>query len=232
MFTVRKSEDRGSFDHGWLDTKHTFSFASYRDPRHMGFRSLRVINEDVVTPGEGFGTHPHRDMEIVTYVVSGSLEHRDSLGTGDVLHRGDVQAMSAGSGLTHSEFNPSQAEPVHLLQIWILPAKHGAPPSYDQKHFDDEAKRNRLSPLASGVGVDGALRIGQDATMFASILSANERLSHELGAGRGAWIQVVTGDLEVNGTPMKAGDGAAIEGEPTVSLTATADSEFLLFDLA
>lgn len=232
MITVRKSEDRGAFDHGWLDTKHTFSFASYHDPRHMGYRSLRVINEDRVAPGEGFGTHPHRDMEILTYVVSGQLEHRDSLGSGDVLRRGDVQAMSAGSGLTHSEFNPSADEPVHLLQIWILPAKRGTQPTYAQKRFEDASKQNRLVPLASPTGSDGALRIGQDATMYAALLDAGRELAHPLGQGRGAWVQVVSGTVAVNGTPLNPGDGAAIENEPKVRLSATADAELLLFDLA
>ena len=232
MITVRKSADRGSFDHGWLDTKHTFSFASYHDPRHMAYRSLRVINEDVVAPGEGFGTPPHRDMEIITYVVSGQLEHRDSLGTGDVIRRGDVQAMSAGSGLTHSEFNPSPEEPVHLLQIWIMPAKRGATPTYDQKRFDDDSKRNRLAALASGNGHDGALRIGQDATMFATLLDSGKDLTHPLAPGRGAWVQVISGTVDVNGTTLAAGDGAAVEGEPEVRLASKADSELLLFDLA
>ncbi len=232
MITVRKSADRGSFDHGWLDTKHTFSFSSYHDPRHMAYRSLRVINEDVVAPGEGFGNHPHRDMEIITYVVSGRLEHRDSLGTGDVIRRGDVQAMSAGSGLTHSEFNPSPDEPVHLLQIWIMPAKRGTTPTYDQKKFDDDSKRNRFVPLASGNGHDGALGIGQDATMFATLLDAGKEVSHPLAAGRGAWIQVASGEVDVNGTSLSAGDGAAVEGESHLRITANAESELLLFDLA
>jgi len=232
MITVRKSEARGAFDHGWLDTKHTFSFASYHDSRHMGYRSLRVINEDRVTAGEGFGTHPHRDMEIVTYVVSGQLEHRDSLGSGDVLRRGDVQAMSAGSGLTHSEFNPSADEPVHLLQIWILPAKRGTQPTYAQKRFEDESKRNRLVPLVSPTGSDGALSIGQDAVMFATLLDTGRELVHPLGPGRGAWVQIVSGTVDVNETALNAGDGAAIENEPEVRLAASADSELLLFDLA
>ncbi|HEX6987358.1 MAG TPA: pirin family protein [Planctomycetaceae bacterium] len=232
MIAVRKSEDRGAFDHGWLDTRHTFSFSEYRDPRHMGFRSLRVINEDRVAPGEGFGTHPHRDMEIVTYVVSGALEHRDSLGSGGILRRGDVQAMSAGTGLTHSEFNPSHDETGHFLQIWILPAVRGTKPTYDQKHFGDEAKRNRIVPIASGRGEADALRIGQDATISASLLDAGRSLSHRLDDGRAAWVQVVSGRLEVNGVPLSAGDGAAVEGESELRLTATADSEFLLFDVA
>ncbi len=232
MITVRKSKDRGAFDHGWLDTKHTFSFSSYHDPRHMGFRTLRVINEDVVSPGEGFGTHPHRDMEIVTYIVSGQLEHRDSLGSGGVLQRGDVQAMSAGSGLTHSEFNPSADEPVHLLQIWIMPAQRGTKPNYAQTQFSDEAKRNRLTTLASSNGDAGALHIGQDASVFASILDGGNDLRHLLAPGRAAWLQVIKGELDVNGTTLNAGDGAAFEDESELKIRANDASEFLLFDLA
>jgi redox-sensitive bicupin YhaK (pirin superfamily) len=232
MITVRKSKDRGAFDHGWLDTKHTFSFSSYHDPKHMAFRSLRVINEDRVQPGEGFGTHPHRDMEIVTYVVSGALEHRDSLGSGDVLRRGDVQAMSAGRGILHSEFNPSPDEWVHLLQIWIMPAARGTPPTYAQKHFTDNAKRNRLLPIASGRGEGEALDIGQDATIYAAILDAGNEVTHSLAEGRGGWVQVIKGDLDVNGTRLAAGDGASLENEPAVRIRASADAELLLFDLA
>jgi len=232
MITVRKSKDRGTFDHGWLDTRHTFSFASYHDPRHMGFRSLRVINEDVVSPGEGFGTHPHRDMEIVTYIVSGQLEHRDSLGSGGVLRRGDVQAMSAGSGLTHSEFNPSPDEPVHLLQIWIMPAQRGTKPTYAQTQFSDEAKRNRLTAVASSNGDAGALHIGQDASVYASILDSGKDLQHALASGRAAWLQVIKGKLDVNGTALDAGDGAALENESELKIHANDASEFLLFDLA
>ena len=232
MITVRKSEHRGAFDHGWLDTKHTFSFGGYRDPRHMGFRSLRVINEDRIAAGQGFGTHPHRDMEIVTYVVSGALEHRDSLGSGGVLRRGDVQAMSAGSGLTHSEFNPSRDEEGYLLQIWIMPARRGTTPAYDQKRFDDETKRNRLVAVASGRGDADALRIGQDATVYATLLDAGRELTHALDAGRGAWVQLIAGSVDVNGVTLSAGDGAAIEDETAIRLAATAESELLVFDLA
>jgi redox-sensitive bicupin YhaK (pirin superfamily) len=232
MITVRRSGDRGAFNHGWLDTKHTFSFSSYHDPRHMGFRSLRVINEDVVAPGEGFGTHPHRDMEIITYIVSGELQHRDSLGSGDVLRRGDVQAMSAGSGLTHSEFNPSPDTPVHLLQIWILPAARGTKPTYAQSHVADEGKHNRLTAIATSNGDANALHIGQDAAVFASLLDRGRDVSHPLAAGRAAWIQVIGGQLEVNGTTLYAGDGAAVENESELQIRANDASEFLLFDLA
>ena len=232
MITVRKSNDRGTFNHGWLDTRHTFSFASYYDPRHMGFRSLRVINEDIVSPGEGFGTHPHRDMEIVTYIVSGQLEHRDSLGSGGILRRGDVQAMSAGSGLTHSEFNPSSDEPVHLLQIWIMPAQRGTKPAYAQTQFGDEEKRNRLTAVASSNGNGSALHLGQDASVYASVIDAGHDVQHRLASGRAAWLQLVTGDLEVNGTKLAAGDGAAIEDESDLQIHANDSSEFLLFDLA
>ncbi|MBA3313656.1 MAG: pirin family protein [Planctomycetota bacterium] len=232
MITVRKSQDRGEFDHGWLDTKHTFSFSSYHDPRHMGVRSLRVINEDVVAPGEGFGTHPHRDMEIITYIVSGELEHRDSLGSGDVLHRGDVQAMSAGSGLTHSEFNPSPDTPVHLLQIWIIPAERGMKPTYAQTHFTDDAKHNRLAAIASSNDAPEALHIGQDAIVYASMLDSGSELRHPLTSGRAAWIQIVAGEIDVNGTKLSDGDGAAIENETELRIRATDASEFLLFDLA
>ena len=232
MITVRKSQERGAVDHGWLDTKHTFSFSSYHDPGHMGFRTLRVINEDRIAGGEGFGAHPHRDMEIVTYVISGALEHRDSLGSGGVLYRGDVQAMSAGTGITHSEFNHSPDEPVHLIQTWILPAERRTPPRYDQKRFDDEEKRNRLTPIASGRNAPGALQIGQDATIFAALLDAGKEVVHRLADGRGAWLQLITGALSVNGSPLAAGDGAAIENEAELSVAAESDSEFLLFDLA
>lgn len=231
MITVRKSSERGSFDHGWLDTKHTFSFAGYRDSRFLGFRSLRVINEDRIAPGQGFGTHPHRDMEIVTYVVSGALEHRDSLGSGGVLRRGDVQAMTAGTGLTHSEFNHSHDEPCHLLQIWLIPDERGTTPRYDQKHFDDESKRNRLAAVVSGRQVEEALRIGHDSTVYATLLDTGREVTLDLADGRAGWIQVIEGEVDVNGTSLTAGDGAALETVPAIRVTARMVSELLVFDL-
>ena len=194
-------------------------------------RQLRVINQDIVAPGQGFPTHPHADMEIITVVLRGTIEHKDSMGNKELVKAGEIQRMSAGTGVRHSEFNPSTDEAVHLLQIWILPESRGTKPTYDQKRFDDATKRNRLTSLASG-GADGALRIGQDATMYASLLESGREVSHDLAPGRGAWVQVVAGDLDVNGTRLTAGDGAAIEDESTVRLTAKSDSEFLLFDLA
>jgi hypothetical protein len=232
MITVRKSGERGHFDHGWLDTRHTFSFADYYDPAHMSFRTLRVINEDRVQPGEGFGTHPHRDMEILSYVVSGALQHRDSLGNGSVITPGEVQRMTAGTCVTHSEFNPSDAEPVHFLQIWILPEQKGLMPGYEQRTFPDEGRRDRLKLIASRDGREGSVRIHQDASVFASVLGRGCTLSHELSAGRAGWLQVVKGGVRLNGTPLATGDGASVTGEATLSITAEQDSEVLLFDLA
>jgi len=231
MITVRKSGDRGHFDHGWLDTRHTFSFARYRDPDHMGFRDLRVINEDVIRPGGGFGTHPHRDMEIISYVVSGALEHRDSMGNGAVLRPGEVQAMSAGRGITHSEFNPSDTEPGHFLQIWILPREKGADPVWDQKAFPADERRGRLRPVASPDGREGSLRVGQDVTVYASLLPAGASLRHDLTPGRHGWVQVVRGAVDLNGTALAVGDGAAVSDETRLALAATGDSELLVFDL-
>lgn len=231
MIALRKSGERGAFDHGWLDTKHTFSFSSYYDSRFMGFRTLRVINEDRISAGEGFGTHPHHDMEIVTYVIAGALEHRDSLGSGGVLRRGDVQAMTAGTGLTHSEFNHSRDEPVWLIQTWILPAERKSKPAYDQKAFDDETKRNRLVAIASGRGERDALPIGQDATIYATLLDAGQDVRHAFDEGRAGWVQVISGSLVLNGETLAAGDGAALEDEHEIALAATTDSELLLFDL-
>lgn len=232
MLTIRKSGDRGHFDFGWLDTRHTFSFGDYYDPKHMGFRALRVINEDVVHAGGGFGTHPHRDMEIVTYVLSGGLAHRDSMGNGSVIRPGDVQRMSAGTGVTHSEHNASRTEPVHLLQIWLLPAKTGSAPSYEQKTFSTAEKRGRLRLVGAADGHDGAVTIHQDVALYASVLEPGERVHHVLAPGRHAWVQVVRGTIGVNGETLAAGDGAALSDVRDVTITATTESELLLFDLA
>ncbi|HBB88736.1 MAG TPA: quercetin 2,3-dioxygenase [Blastocatellia bacterium] len=232
MIKIRKAEARGHFDFGWLNTYHTFSFGDYYDPSHMAFRSLRVINEDVVAPGRGFPTHGHRDMEIVTYIISGALEHRDSMGSGSVIRRGDAQRMSAGTGVRHSESNPSKEEPVHLLQIWILPEREGQPPEYEEKKFADEEKRNRLRLIVSPAGEDGAVRIHQDAKIYASVLDADKSVNHQLATGRNAWLQVAAGAVELNGTQLKHGDGAAISQEDQLSITAGEPSEVLLFDLA
>ena len=231
MIRKRPSSERGHADHGWLETFHSFSFAHYHDPEHMGFRSLRVINDDVVQPGQGFGTHGHRDMEIVTYVVEGALEHRDSMGTGSVLRPGDVQRMSAGRGVTHSEFNHSKDDPLRLLQIWILPATAGIEPEYEERHFPRHEKRGRLRLLCSPDGEGGSLRIHQDARIHASVLSEGEALQHEVGDGRHAWIQIVSGALEVNGIELGPGDGAAISEEAVLDIAATSEVELLLFEL-
>lgn len=232
MITLRLSKDRGHIDHGWLDARHTFSFGRYVDRDHMGFRSLRVINEDHVAPGMGFGEHPHEDMEILTYVVSGAVAHKDSTGSSGTIVPGDVQYMSAGSGIMHSEFNPSRSEPLHLLQIWIRPARAGLPPRYDQKHFAPESRRNRLVLVASPDGRDGSIKINQDAALHATLLDAGEGVMHALAPGRAAWVQVVTGEVRVNGRALGPGDGAAVTDEPGVHLEAVAAAEALLFDLA
>lgn len=231
MITLRRAEDRGHFDHGWLNTYHTFSFADYYDPRHLGFRTLRVINEDRVKPGEGFGTHPHKDMEIVTYVLSGALEHKDSMGNGSVIARGEIQRMSAGTGITHSEFNPSKTDPVHFLQIWILPASSGLKPSYEQKAIPQETLRERLRLIASRDGREGSLTIHQDASVYASRLSSGNGVGHKFGPGRYGWLQVVEGEIAVDGEVLHPGDGAAFSGESEAKITAKADSEFIFFDL-
>jgi redox-sensitive bicupin YhaK (pirin superfamily) len=234
MITIRPSSERGHFDHGWLNTYHTFSFADYHDPKHTHFRSLRVINEDTVQAGGGFGTHPHRDMEIITYILQGGLSHKDSMGTGSTIRPGDVQRMTAGTGVLHSEFNHSRDELVHLLQIWIFPDQQGLPPSYEQKTFVREDKLNRLRLVASRDGRDGSVTIHQDAQVYASLLEARATVTHKLAPRRGAWIQVVSGNVEVNGKSLSAGDGAATENEPAVTITGKGHtpSEFLLFDLA
>ena len=231
MITVRRSQDRGHYDHGWLDTRHTFPFAEYHDPRHMGFRVLRVINEDRVRPGQGFGTHPHRDMEIVSYVLSGALEHRDSMGNGSTIRPGEVQRMSAGTGVLHSEFNPSASEPVHFLQIWILPERPGLAPGYEQKRFPEEEKRGRLRLLASPDGRDGSVTIHQDARILAASLEAGEEVRHALAPGRHAWVQVTRGEVELAGERLAAGDGASLSGEAAATVRGRSTAEVLLFDL-
>ena len=231
MITIRKAAERGHSAIGWLDSWHTFSFSDYHDPEHMGFRALRVINDDRVAPGMGFGTHPHRDMEIVTYVLDGALQHKDSLGNGDVLRPGDVQYMSAGTGIRHSEFNPSPTEPVHLLQIWIQPDRGGTKPSYAQKHFPRAERLNQWRRVVDNSGTAGALRMGADAIVFASILEAGKRLEHSLAAGRHLWLHVATGSVTANGTRLEAGDALAVSAEAALTVTAEAESELLLFDL-
>ena len=233
MVSIRKSEQRGHADHGWLDSFHTFSFANYYDPKNMGFRALRVINEDVVQPGQGFGTHAHNDMEILTYILSGAIEHKDSMGNRGVIRPGEVQRMSAGTGVRHSEFNPSSTDPVHLLQIWLLPRERGITPSYDQKEFPDADRRGKLKLVASGTPAGDALVIHQDVDLYASVLEKGKSVTHELKAGRAAWLQVAKGSVSVNGKRLEAGDGAAIEKETSLRIAgeSDADAEFLLFDL-
>jgi len=232
MIQVRKAHDRGHFNFGWLDTYHTFSFGDYHDPRHHNFRDLRVMNEDRVHPGQGFGMHPHRDMEIVTYVLSGALEHKDSMGNGSVLRPGEFQRMSAGTGIRHSEFNPSDSEPVHLYQIWLFPERKGIEPSYEQKAFPEADRAGRLQLVASHGGRDGSLAINQDAEIYLSTLDNDTTVSHAIEPGRGAWVQVLRGDAEVNSTHVTAGDGVAIDDESQVSITGTGATEVMLFDLA
>jgi redox-sensitive bicupin YhaK (pirin superfamily) len=232
MITLRKSHERGHAQHGWLDSRHTFSFAGYHDPEHMGFRDLRVINEDRVEPARGFGTHAHRDMEIVSYVLAGELAHRDSLGTGSVIRPGDVQRMSAGTGVTHSELNPSPRESVHFLQIWILPEKDGLPPSYEQRHFPAEERKGRLRLVASRDARDGSLRVHQDVDVYASLLGRGDAVTHALRPGRHAWLQLARGRCTLNGVALEAGDGAAVSGEPELRIDGAEGAELLLFDLA
>ena len=232
MITVRKSEERGHFDLGWLDTYHTFSFDQYYDPAHMHFRSLRVINEDRVQPGQGFPTHSHRDMEIITYILSGALEHRDSMGNGSVIRPGDVQRMTAGTGVSHSEFNPSETESVHLLQIWILPERRNLPPGYEQKTFTDEERRGNLRLIASSDGREGSVTINQDARVYAGILNAGQKIDYRLEENRYAWLQIARGTIELNQVELKQGDGAAVSAEENLSITAHDEAEVLLFDLA
>src|SRR2546429_366676 len=223
MITIRKSEERGHFDLGWLDTYHAFSFDQYYDPAHVHFRSLRVINEDRVQPAHGFPTHSHRDMEIITYILSGALEHRDSMGNGSVIRPGDVQRMSAGTGVSHSEFNPSETEPVHLLQIWVLPQSQGLPPSYEEKHFSEQHGRLRL--IASNDGRDGSVTIHQDARVYAVVLDAGQTIAHALKENRYAWLQVARGTIRLNEMELKQGDGAAVSKESELKITAHDQAE-------
>jgi redox-sensitive bicupin YhaK (pirin superfamily) len=232
MIRVRKAAQRGHFDHGWLDTYHTFSFADYHDPAHMGFRSLRVINDDRVAPGQGFGMHGHRDMEIVTYVIDGALEHRDSMGNGSIMRAGELQRMTAGTGVRHSEFNPSDTEWVHLYQIWLLPQRKGLTPSYEQLAVAEEDRRDRFRLVASPDGADGSLTIHQDARLYLASLSPGESAAHGIERGRAAWLQVLRGSVNVLGHDLAAGDGAAVTDESALSAQATSLSEVLLFDLA
>jgi quercetin 2,3-dioxygenase len=229
MITIRRAKERGHADHGWLDSHHTFSFADYYDPRHMGFRDLRVINEDRVAPGGGFPTHGHRDMEIVSYVLDGELEHKDSLGTGSVIRPGDVQRMTAGTGVHHSEFNASKSKPVHFLQIWIMPRARSLSPSYAQKTFGDERK-GKLRLVVSPDGADGSLTVNQDARIYAALLAPGEEVTHTV-QGEGAWLQVARGAVELNGTALGEGDGASSTEEKKLTIKATAPAEVLLFDL-
>ena len=229
---IRRGTERGAADHGWLDTRHTFSFASYYDPRHMGFRALRVVNEDRVAPGQGFGTHPHRDMEIISYVLEGALQHKDSMGHGSVIRPGDVQRMSAGTGVLHSEFNASKAERVHFLQIWLLPDEEGIAPSYEQKTFADADKRGRLRLIASPDGREGSVTLHTDSALYAALLAKGERAELPLPAGRHAWVHVARGSAAVNGQALSAGDGAALSDEARVSLEGVDGAEVLVFDLA
>jgi len=231
MITIRKAEERGHFDFGWLNTYHSFSFGDYYDPKHTRFRTLRVINEDFVQPGHGFPTHGHRDMEIVTYILQGALEHRDSMGTGSIIRRGDAQRMSAGTGVTHSEANPSPDEPVHLLQIWIFPSEQDLQPEYEEKKFSDDEKRNKLRLIVSPDGSEGSVKIHQDAKIFASLLDDRQEVVYGLEGGRSAWLQVAAGSVKLNDVTLEQGDGAAVSQEPKLRITAEGPAEVLLFDL-
>ena len=231
MIDIRKSADRGHYNHGWLDTRHTFSFGEYHNPAHHRFRALRVMNEDRVAPGQGFSAHPHRDMEIVTYVLDGALEHQDSMGNGEVLRPGEFQRMSAGSGITHSEFNPSADEPAHFYQIWLLPKDKGITPSYEQKRFDEAERTNQLRLVASPDGVEGSLSINQDARVYLTTLEQGSSVSHTLADGRHAWLQVLRGEVELGNQTLSTGDGAAVSEEATIEITSIRGAEALLFDL-
>lgn len=228
---IRRSEDRGAVNMGWLNAKHSFSFGDYYDPDHMGFGTLRVINEDRIEPAQGFGTHGHKDMEIVTYIISGALEHKDNMGNGSVIRSGDVQRMSAGTGVMHSEFNHSDDEQTHLLQIWILPEQTGIAPGWEEKSFSADDKRNRLRLIASRDARDGSLKIHQSLDLYATVLDEGETVVHEIADGHSAWIQVVSGQVTANGEPLRAGDGAAIENTADLEIHAANKSELLLFDM-
>ena len=232
MITLRPSNERGHANHGWLDSYHTFSFANYYDPEHMGFRALRVINEDRVAPGRGFGTHPHRDMEIISYVLSGSVAHKDSMGNAATIQTGEVQRITAGTGIAHSEFNPSDADPVHFLQIWILPDTPGLTPSYDEKVFSTADKQGQWRQVASHNPVEGAVHINQDVDIYATVLTTGDRQPFTLRPGRYGWVQVASGKISLNGHSLEAGDGAAISDETLLDIQAHSDAEVLLFDLA
>jgi len=232
MLQVIRSDSRGLADHGWLRSYHTFSFADYCNPAMMGFGNLRVINDDTVQPGQGFGTHGHRDMEIISYVVEGALEHKDSMGNGSVMRAGEVQRMSAGTGVTHSEFNHSKDERVRFLQIWVLPVKQGLTPGYEQKTFGDDVKRDRLALVVSGDGRDGSLSMNQDVDLYASKLATGSEVTHDLAPGRKAWLQVVNGSVTLDGNRLDGGDGAAIADIDRLTMRAENDAEFLLFDMA
>ena len=230
MMTIRKSEERGHANHGWLDSYHTFSFADYYDPEHLGFRSLRVINDDKVAPGMGFGMHPHKDMEIITYVLKGALQHKDSMGNGSIIRPGDFQYMAAGTGVTHSEFNPSESEGVHLLQIWIMPDKKGLKPQYAEKPAKTFTP-GKLHLVTSNTGRDGSLKINQDADLHLARLTAGVFVAHDLQPGRHAWVHVAEGEVTVNGQTLKAGDAAAFSGETTITIEGKTQAQVLLFDL-
>jgi quercetin 2,3-dioxygenase len=232
MITIRSAQDRGTANFRWLDSRHTFSFGEYYDLNHMGFASLRVINEDKIAPGQGFPTHSHRNMEIITYVLEGALEHKDSIGTGSIIRPGDVQRMSAGTGISHSEYNPSKTEPVHLLQIWILPSATGIEPSYEQRNFAIAEKQGRLQLVGSRDGRDGSVTIYQDLDLYATALNAGESVSHTLTSGRAAWIQVARGSVQLNDQTLSAGDGVAIAQEPQIVLQGVEGAEVLMFDMA
>jgi quercetin 2,3-dioxygenase len=232
MIEIRKSNERGHADHGWLNTRFTFSFADYYDPKYEEFRTLRVMNDDRVAGGGGFPTHPHRDMEIVTYVLEGALQHKDSMGNGSVIKPGDIQYMSAGTGVAHSEFNASEKEPVHLYQIWMFPDKKGYKPAYDQKHFDDADKRGKLRLLASPDGRDGSIKLRQSNDLYATVLGKGESVKHSLQPARHAYVQVARGSVTLNGKTLDTGDGAAVSAEKSLELTGVNDAEVLLFDLA
>jgi redox-sensitive bicupin YhaK (pirin superfamily) len=232
MLAIRKAHDRGRVDHGWLNSYHTFSFASYRDPQHLGFRSLRVMNEDRVAPGQGFGTHAHRDMEIVSYVLQGALEHKDSMGNGEVLQPGEFQRISAGTGITHSEFNPSDSAPTHFYQIWLLPEREGIAPGYEQKSFNAAGRRNQLQLVAARDAAAGSLLIHQDARIWLADIESGNQVDYEIAKGRHAWLQVLRGAVSVAGQSLQAGDGAAVSNEPAVQIAAASPAEIMLFDLA
>jgi redox-sensitive bicupin YhaK (pirin superfamily) len=232
MLIVRKAQERGHADHGWLDTHHTFSFADYYDPKHMGFGPLRVLNDDTVAGGGGFPPHPHRDMEIITYVIEGALAHKDSMGNGSTIRPGEVQRMSAGPGVVHSEFNASPDQPVHFLQIWLLPERAGLPSGYEQRFFGEQEKRGTLRLVASPDGADGSVRVQQDARVYASILSSGQEVTHAIGRGKKGWLHVVRGNVELNGKRLGAGDGVGIQGDEELIVTSPDEGELLLFDMA